>query len=233
MPTERAAYQLFWGRVRNRVGVGRKLYEVITFMKSVSRNNYIPIRHEADYCMDLARKIGVVTDNISPEIFLTESEIKESRDFLEGLNIDLESYNIMIHSGSKNSYNIMIHSGSKNSSPNWSEEHYLELIKLLLTKGISKKINIFLTAIEMSNEFISQIKKSDFKNIYFVQEKLNPLRKFISFINCMDLVVVSSTGPAHLADALKKKAVVLHCNRNVNCVKHWGTINGESIDLED
>lgn len=42
MPTERAAYQMFLGGVKNRIGVGRKLYEVITMMKSVSRNKYIP-----------------------------------------------------------------------------------------------------------------------------------------------------------------------------------------------
>ena len=59
LPTERAAYQMFFAGIKNRIGVGHKLYEVITFMKSVSRNNYTPLRHEADYCMDLARKIGV------------------------------------------------------------------------------------------------------------------------------------------------------------------------------
>jgi len=74
LPTDRAAYQMFSARIRNRIGVGRKLYEIITFMKSVSRNKYIPLRHEADYCMDLARKIGVVTDNYQPEIFVTDEE---------------------------------------------------------------------------------------------------------------------------------------------------------------
>lgn len=73
MPTERAAYQMFLAGVKNRIGVGRKIYEVITFMKSVSRNKYIPLRHEADYCMDLGRKIGVVTDNLTPEIFVTDA----------------------------------------------------------------------------------------------------------------------------------------------------------------
>lgn len=84
----------------------------------------------------------------------------------------------------------------------------------------------------MSESFISKIKNLNYGNIYIVADKLYPLRKFISFINAMDLVVVSSTGPAHIADALKRKAVVMHCNRNVSSVKHWGTINGNSIDLE-
>lgn len=101
MPTDRAAYQMFFGGVKNRIGVGRKIYEVMTFMKSVSRNNYVPLRHEADYCMDLARRIGVKTDNISPEIFLTEDEIILTSNFLKELNINSQVPNVMIHTGSK------------------------------------------------------------------------------------------------------------------------------------
>jgi heptosyltransferase-2 len=132
MPTERAAYQMFLGGIKNRIGVGRKLYEVITFMKSVSRNKYIPLRHEADYCMDLARKIGVKTDNITPEIFLTGEEISETKFFFLDNGIKDEELKIIIHTG------------SKNSSPNWSEEKYLELIKGILNKYNSKKIKIIL-----------------------------------------------------------------------------------------
>ena len=43
--TERAAYQLFWAGVKQRIGVGKILYQVITLMKSVSRNRYNPLRH--------------------------------------------------------------------------------------------------------------------------------------------------------------------------------------------
>ncbi|HCA41824.1 MAG TPA: hypothetical protein DEP28_01070 [Bacteroidetes bacterium] len=220
MPTERAAYQMFFGGVKNRIGVGRKIYEMMTMMKSVSRNNYVPLRHEADYCMDLARRIGVETDNISPEIFLTDDEILLTRNFLKELNINSQVPNVMIHTG------------SKNSAPNWSEDKYFELIQKIQKEYSEKGLNIFLTSIEMSESFKSKIKNLNCGNIFIVADKLYPLRKFISFINAMDLVVVSSTGPAHIADALKRKAVVMHCNRNVSSVKHWGTINGNSIDLE-
>ncbi|MCU0371867.1 MAG: lipopolysaccharide heptosyltransferase family protein, partial [Ignavibacteria bacterium] len=100
-PTERAAYQMFWGGVRNRIGVGRILYEVITFMKSVSRNNYIPLRHEADYCMDLARKIGVETENIQPEIYLSDEEVKWTDEYLEKKGIT-NKFRMILHTGSLN-----------------------------------------------------------------------------------------------------------------------------------
>ena len=120
MPTERAAYQMFLAGVKNRFGVGRKLYEVITLMKSVSRNKYIPLRHEADYCMDMARAIGVETDDLTPEIFLTAEEKEEWGRMMNNLNV---SYSDL---------KIIIHTGSGNSSKNWSEEKYLKLISEVL-----------------------------------------------------------------------------------------------------
>ena len=52
LPTERAAWQMFWGGIKTRVGVGHKIYEVLTAMRSVDRHDYIPLKHEADFCMD-------------------------------------------------------------------------------------------------------------------------------------------------------------------------------------
>lgn len=220
MPTKRAAYQMFLAGVKKRIGVGKKLYEVITFMESVSRNKYIPLRHEADYCMDLARKIGVKTDNISPEIFLTKEELSKGEKFLEEVGAEPESVKIIIHSG------------SLNSSPNWSEDKYFELITRLLNEIKSVKINIFLTAREMSPEFLEKIIKLNDKRIFNVAQKLDSLRDLIIFINAVDLIMVSSTGPAHIADALKKNAVVIHCHRPMNCAKHWGIINDPSSNIE-
>jgi ADP-heptose:LPS heptosyltransferase len=139
MPTERAAYQMFLGGVKNRIGVGKKFYEVITLMKSVSRNKYIPLRHEADYCMDLARKIGVVTDDLTPEIYITTEEKKTGMEILKSLK------------ATEKDRGIIVHTGSGKSSSNWSEDKYLELVKRIIEKDSSAKI--ILTAKEMSDNF--------------------------------------------------------------------------------
>jgi len=141
LPTERAAYQMFRAGVRNRIGVGRKLYEIITLMKSVSRNNYIPLRHEADYCMDLVRKIGVDTDNIQPEIFTTDEEKKWSKEFYRSCGIKDDTFKIILHTG------------SKNSAPNWSEEKYFKLLNGIIRKFPNEDYVIMLTALEMTDRF--------------------------------------------------------------------------------
>lgn len=220
LPTERAAYQMFRAGVKNRIGVGRKLYEVITFMKSVSRNNYIPLRHEADYCMDLARKIGITTDNIQPEIFITDEEKKQIKEFYRNNGIN------------DNTFKIILHTGSKNSAPNWSEEKYFKLSKEITNKFQNEDYAIMLTALEMTEDFKEKVKRLNDKRIIDISQKITNLRELIKVISGTDLMLCSSTGPIHLADALNRKCIGIHCHRNVNCAKHWGVLNKKSINLE-
>ena len=219
-PTERAAYQMFWGRVKQRIGVGRILYEVITFMKSVSRNNYNPLRHEADYCMDLARKIGVETDNYQPEIFTSDSEKAEISEYLlsKGVSID--------------TFKIILHTGSKNSAPNWREEKYFELLNKIVKKYPDKNFVILLTAYEMTQEFKDRVKQLNDKRIIDVSDDIDDLRKLIKIISVVDLMVCSSTGPIHLADALDRKCIGIHCNSPMSSIKLWGVINKKSVNIE-
>ena len=220
MPTERAAYQMFWAGIKNRIGVGHKPYEIITGMKSVSRNNYTPLRHEADYCMDLARKIGVKTDNINLEIFLTEEERKEADLILQASGVETDDTKIIIHSG------------SLGSAPNWSEGKYLELIKKIIADLKNEKLKILLTAREMSSTFIENINAVGSGRIINISAKLDDLRNLIKVIGQSDIFLGPSTGPLHIADALNIKTIGIHCHRAMSCAKHQGTINKNSINIE-
>jgi len=230
LPTERAAYQLFLAGIPHRIGVGRKIYEVITFMQSVSRNNYIPLRHEADYCMDLARRLGVKSDNLVPEIFVTHDEKNQARSFLESKGVKHDDFILVIHTG------------TKGSAPNWSEEKYLELIKEIFNHFDMSKIKLFLTALEMSPDFLSSVGEInnmcktkyqiDSDIVLDVASELKSLRELIVFLSEIDLLICPSTGPLHLADALNKSCIGLHCRRNVSSAAHWGILNKVSVNLE-
>lgn len=218
MPTERAAYQMFLAGIKNRIGVGKKLYEVITFMKSVTRNSYIPLRHEADYCMDLARKIGVETNDLTPEIFLTEKEISQGKEILTGLGCELDLEKIIIHTG------------SGNSSRNWSEDKYLNLIREILK--IKPNTFVILTAKEMSEHFRQCILKLNNNKILFADKSVNRLRDLIKITGNTDLLIASSTGPLHIASALKVRTIGLYCHRAMNCAKHWGALGNKAVNIE-
>src|ERR1035437_8489232 len=162
-PTERAAYQMMLAGIKTRVGVGHKLYEVISGMRSVDRHNYIPLKHETDFCMDTVRKIGVKSDRL-------DVEKKEVFEFLNKYSIE------------DNDFKIMLHTGSLGSAPNWSEDKYLHFVKEILTMQIPN-LKILLTAIEMSDNFLKSVESLKDNRITDISDKLGDLRKFIKIID--------------------------------------------------
>lgn len=220
LPTERAAYQLFFAGIPYRIGIGHKLYEVITFMRSVSRQDYNPLRHEADYCLDLARKIGVQSDNLALEIFLSNTEKQDAHQWIIEKNISSEDLKIFVHTG------------SLGSAPNWSEQKYFALIQKLVTLLFGSRYKIILTAREMSGDFLSNVNKLNNHNILNIANDISDLRTMIKVISKADLFISPSTGPLHLADALGIKCIGIHCHRKVSSAKHQGILNDVSINLE-
>lgn len=220
MPTQRAAFQMFLAGIPERIGVGHKLYEAVTFMKSVTRNKYTPLRHEADYCMDLARKIGVKTNNILLEIFLSDKERMEAVCLLNKFGVRDDDIKILIHSG------------SLGSAPNWSEKNYFDLLKKIISEFNNENIKILLTAREMSDKFLKDIHDLNCNKIINIVSALDNLRDFIKIIGQADVFLGPSTGPLHIADALGIKTIGIHCHRAMSCAVHQGILNNKSINIE-
>ena len=218
-PTERAAYQMFLAGITTRIGVGHKIYEVITGMRSVDRHNYIPLKHEADFCMDMARKIGVKTDNLDLEIYVTDEEKTEAYGFLKSLGVE------------ENEYKVILHTGNLGSSPNWSEDKYFILLQEILALQIPN-VKILLTAIEMSDDILNKVNALSDNRVIDISKRIMGLRQFIKIISIMDLFICNSTGPLHMADALKRKCIGINCHRPMNSVKYWGILNKNSINIE-
>jgi heptosyltransferase-2 len=208
LPTERLNYLLFFAGIPYRVGVGHKLYQFLTFTRYVSRNKYIPLRHEADYCMDLARKIGVASENLETEIFLTEEEKKKSFEFRNELL-----------NGKK--FLIGVHSSSGNSSPNWKPSFYRELIEVLQGR---KEIQIVIT----DNTIPEAIANVDGVKYPNVNKSLR--ESFITFY-ALDLLISASTGPMHICAALKVKTLSMFCPLTACSPKLWGPSGNENIVL--
>lgn len=205
LPTERLNYLLFFSGIPYRLGVGHKFYQFITFTKYVSRNKYIPLRHEADYCMDLARKIGVTSDNLETEIFLTQEE--------KGKSFELR--NILLNG--KN-YLIGIHTSSGNSAPNWTSSTYKKLIEELQNRN---DIQIVVTDDKISDSFLN------INGIIFPNVNKSLRNSFITF-NALDLLISASTGPMHICAALKVKTLSLFCPLTACSPNLWGPLGNKN-----
>lgn len=202
LPNERINYLLFFAGIRKRVGVGHKLFQLITGVKSVSRNKYIPLRHEADYCMDLARKMGVENPDTTPKIYLSDEEkvkLAEKRKLLLG----------------EKKYLIGIHSTSGNSAPNWTPDYYADLIKLLVNNN---ELQIVCTDQNVPEIILNT---SGVK----IPEDVLSIREFGIF----DLLISASTGPMHVCAALGIKTISIFCPLTACSPKLWGPLGNESI----
>lgn len=202
LPNERINYLLFLAGIGTRIGVGHKFYQFITGVKSVSRNKYIPLRHEADYCMDLARKIGVENADITPRIFLSEEEkekLAEKRKSLLG----------------EKKYLIGIHSTSGNSAPNWTPDYYADLIKLLIQNN---ELQIVCTDQKVPEIILNTPGVK-------INEDVSSIKEFGIF----DILVSASTGPMHVCAAMGIKTVSIFCPLTACSPRLWGPLGNESI----
>ena len=188
-------------------------------MKSVSRENYSPLRHEADYCMDLARKIGVTTENLKPEIFVTEEEKKSANEYLAQKNI------------SKDDTKIIIHTGYGHSSPNWSEEKYFKLTKEIL-ETTGEKAKLIFTAPEMTDAFRDKLDSLNDDRIIDLSRESFTLRELINIISVSNILVSSSTGPMHIASALGVDTVSIFCHNAMCRVQRWGALGEKAHNIE-
>jgi ADP-heptose:LPS heptosyltransferase len=204
LPTEQLNYLLFLAGIPYRVGVGHKFYQFITMTKYVDRKKYIPLRHEADYCMDLARKIGVVSENFAPEIFLSSHEKEKAAVIRKALL-------------GNRKYLIGIHATSGNSAPNWMPGDYSELIAKLKK---NKEIQIAVTDNNVPLDL------TEIEDVVYPNRGASLRESILNFAG-LDLLISASTGPMHIAAALKVKTLSMFCPLAACSPKLWGPLGNE------
>ncbi len=209
LPNERLNYILFLAGVKNRVGVGHKLYQFLTFTKYVDRKKYIPLRHEADYCLDMLRKFNLPVNHIYPEIYLTEEENNQALELKNQLK-------------AKEKILIGVHTTSGNSSPNLSVSAYRKLIELLL-----KNENYEVLVTDMKPE-------GEIRNISGVKYIFDgtSLRSDIIKFSVLDVLISNSTGPMHICAALKVPTFSVFCTLSACSKELWGPLGNRSFILE-
>lgn len=205
LPNEKLNYALFASGIKYRVGVGHKLYQFLTFTKYVDRKKYIPLRHEADYCLDMIRKVGIEVESLDPVIYLTGAE---------KLSVEKIRKNILFDN--KKLVGINISSG--NSAPNLKPNEYLKLIHLL-KDNFKYKIAVMEKDI---NEEVDNIEGVIYPN------RGNALRDSIINLAALDILISNSTGPMQICSALKVPTFSLFCPLTACSPKLWGPLGNKS-----
>ena len=205
LPSEKLNWILFFAGIPNRVGVGHKLYQFLSFSKYVNRKKYIPLRHEADYCLDMVRKIGIEPQSLEPEIFLSTGETVKRDELKSKLAPNGELL-------------VGINTTSGKSSPNLTVAEYKKLIVLLSKE---KSIRVVVT----DNNPPEEIR--DIKDVGYMNIGLS-LRESIINFSALDVLVSASTGPMHICAALKVPTISMFCPLPACSPKLWGPLGNKS-----
>ncbi|MFN8178214.1 MAG: glycosyltransferase family 9 protein [bacterium] len=216
LPTERLAWMLFCAGIGTRVGVGTRLYQVLTGMRSVSRRKYVPLRHEADYCLDLGRAIGVRSEDLSTEVFLTDEERRAARERLEAARRG--GARAGDSREGEDAIGVGVHPGSGRSAPNWRVERYVELAERLLT---DERVRIVLTGSPAETALAVPFARLDRSRVVDLVGKLS-LRELMGVLSQESVLVSASTGPMHLAAALRVPTVSMFCPISACSPELWG-----------
>jgi len=207
LPTRRHAMATLFAGIPTRIGVGRKPYEVLTGSRPAGRNRDRPVRHEADYCLDLGRAIGVDPSELTPEVFLNSAERAEARERLKSAGVGPG----MI---------VGVHPGSGGSAPNWDPKQFAAL-----ARSIVEELGawVVVTGDEGDLNGCSEFSGGAQERIVDLSGCLS-LRELMGVISACDVLVSSSTGPMHLAAALGVPCVALFCPRTACCPARWGPL---------
>jgi len=207
LPSKRYAWMCLLAGIRQRIATSRKLYNRLTLTRCLSRRNYIPPRHEADYCMDLVRALGVSSDDLRPEICLREAEQATARAAL-GLGPL-----------------IGIHPGSGRSAPNWPVTEYVGLAASLLETFPEARIVVTGTSAEQHlGAAFDALASERILNLVGKQT----LRETIAAIAQFAVLVSASTGPMHIASALQVPTVSMFCPLSSCSPILWGPLGNAS-----
>ena len=212
MPTMRHVWMIFLAGIPRRISVGRKVYHALTCTRSLSRHRYIPLRHESDFCLDLARIIDAREPGNRPLIELTEEERQDARAVLDrrpGQPV------------------IGIHPGNGRNAPNWTIERYARLAKILQDRHGAK---IIVTGSAEEGHLAEAIVSALEGPALSLAGRL-ALGELIAVIGELDLLVSSSTGPMHLAGALGVPTVSVFCPLPARSPERWRPLGGKDRNV--
>ncbi len=204
LPEARINYMMFCAGIPFRVGHGIILFHALTFTAPVMTRKFRKGRHEGEYSMDLARRIGVKTEDVSPEIHLTDEENDRAK--------------IKAAEWGNNKKVIGLHTTSGQSAPNWYPAAWAELARMLHQDD---SVQVVVT----DNEIPEELKK--LPGVLYPNEGVD-LREALVNIRSLDLLVSASTGPMHMAAALKVPTLSLFCPLPACEPALWGPLGNEA-----
>lgn len=215
-PTFRISFILFLTRIKNRIGTGYRSYSFF-FTKKIYEHRKYAERHELQYNMNLLKVFGIEKQlklgEANFHIQISEEGKKDVRQFFLENRIDGTKPLIIVHPGS---------GGSAIDLP-------LLKMKALVLNLLSLNVTILITG--SSNE------KEICQSLVLNEKTINVAGRFslsslIALIEKSSIFISNSTGPLHIAAALKNYVVGFYPKIDACSVRRWGPFTEKKMIYE-
>lgn len=195
--------------IKTRVGTAYRWYSFL-FTERAEVHRRDSGKHELDLNYELAESFKASLQRYEPALTVSDSQRRAANSLLDEHDLADKKF-------------VIIHPLSAGSAPNWSLDYYLELARLL---G-EAECEVILTGTAAEADRISAAlpdKRSHLRN-FAGQTDLSTL---VGLISLAAAVVCGSTGPIHIATALRTPAVGIYPPQQEISPTRWGPRGGAS-----
>lgn len=225
--TLKLAAALFGVGVPNRIGPLSKLHSYVFYNRGSRQRRSLVEMHEADYNLQLLRKLGirVGSHQIPSQVSISEEKRLAAREWLAERGWVSESPN--------RKRLIAVHPGMGGSALNWPENYYVDLIRSLRKEGNEVLLSGGPAEGFLLERIVLELEKTDDTVIVYagkVGEDLAPIDFLGALFAETSLVVAPSTGPLHIAVALGLPVVTFYPPIRVQSAIRWGPYLNEPED---
>ena len=205
-------------KAKIRIGPFSKICSFFSFNRGIWQRRSKSFKNEAEYNLDLIKKIdkNKYEENfeINTEIFLTENNLEVAELFYQQNNITGKS--------------LVINPFMGGSAKNLKDQEYSSLIKKVIeqNKDLSVIILCHISELERGEKLKNSINE---KKVYLFPNG-GDLLNIGGIINKATLYFGGSTGPTHLAGALKKDIVAIYPKLKTQSIMRWGIYGSQKVD---
>ncbi len=226
--TFRIAAALFGVGVPNRIGPLSKLHSYLFYNRGSRQRRSLVEMHEADYNLQLLRKLGIrIESHKQPtKVAVSEERAAWAKRWLAEQGWDRAARD---EKGLGKKL-VAVHPGMGGSALNWPENHYVELVRGIVKEGHEVLLTGGPGEAPLLERMRIQAAKTETNVLVYGSEKAGGVDHLAALFGEVDLVVAPSTGPLHIAVAMNKPVVTFYPPIRVQSAIRWGPYVEDSED---
>ena len=204
-------------KAKLKIGPLSKLKSFFTFNKGVLQKRSKSIKHEAEYNLDLIKKLDKKLFEerfeINTAIYLDKNNIESAEQFFKDNNIGKKV--------------LVVNPFMGGSAKNISDDQYAQLLTKLIDR--EKDLDVIITAhISDEDRGLSLIEKIGRERIYLFANG-GELLNIGAVIDKSKVYFGGSTGPTHIAGSLQKSIVALYPKKPSQSPTRWGVFGNDDV----